>query len=141
MSQPTQPAAPLQPAMAAATVKDSTQKPPCRFTLFVRVSDDNPFRFKYVKPGEDDRCFTFRGDMYGATDPVKMLKTLLGIVKSKYRMYKLMELKDNIKPTDSGECLILKMLNNEVKRNLLLEYIPMLHNYHLPDKFCYEIKD
>jgi hypothetical protein len=115
---------------------DNLPKERCRFDMFVRVKIDHHFKF----PG-GKKEFTMRGDKYEKEDVIKMLKYLLNTVKNHYKQYFLVELYDHSKPANKGEKLILKILNGEVKINLLTEYAAQLKDYHLPEYLSYEIKN
>lgn len=120
------------PAPAKMPVK-ALKKERCRFDMFCMLRNDVQMTFA---TGAKEWCF--RGDRWNQ-EPNKMLHYLLGIVKNHRCNYYLMELYDNTKPKESGERLILKILNNQVKVNKLTEYSELLKNYSLPEWLSYEV--
>lgn len=128
--------APPDVAVTAATGKE--KKPPCRFTLWVRLRPDAGFTFRF---SDDPYSMCIRGDKYEGEDVAKMLKYLLGIVKNRHRSYVFMHLFDNAKPAETGEKLVLKIHHGEVKKNALHQYAELLKNFHLPEYLSYEVKD
>lgn len=114
-------------------VKEKKER--CRFDLFVRVKETLPARFLNGK-----KEFCFRGDKHD-TEPAKMIRYLLGIVKNHHRQYNVMELYDNTKPKTDRERVIVKVLNGQVKINRLTLYTELLKDFHLPEILSYEITD
>jgi hypothetical protein len=123
-----------QSAPAKKQVMPAT-KDRCRFDMFVMLRNEVPMTFV---TGSKEWCI--RGDKY-KTEANKMLQYLLGIVKNHHSNYYLMELYDNTKPKENGERLILKILNNQVKVNRLLNYPDLIKNFSLPEWLSYEIKN
>jgi hypothetical protein len=111
------------------------KKPRCRFDMFTRRKKNS---IEPVKNAKEE--FTYRGDKY-STDPSKMLKLLVGMVKNYHRQYVVMELYDNTKPKGDPDRIILKMLNGIPKINRLPDYAELIIDYPLPEYLSYEMKD
>lgn len=124
-----------QSAAAPVNMQVMPAKERCRFDMFSMLRNDNTMTFSN---GKKEWCF--RGDKY-STEPNKMLKYLLGIVKNHRTNYYLIELYDNTRPTTDGERLILKLVNNQVKVNRLHNYSELLKNFSLPEWLSYEVTD
>lgn len=111
------------------------KRPPCRFDMFTRRKKTSMPPVKNAK-----EVFTYRGDRY-STEPEKMLQLLIGMVRNHRKQFAVMMIRDNSKPPDSPERIILKILNGEPKINRLPEYGELIKNYPIPEYLSYEITE
>jgi hypothetical protein len=95
----------------------------CRFEMFVHF----PIHVKRPNP------YTYRGDMFGITDPGEMLRSLLRLIKKDYYKWHFAELYDNVYETNDTNRLIFKIKNNNIETNRLKDYEDYLKNHALPD--------
>ena len=111
------------------------KRTPCRFDMFTRRKKTSAAPVKNAK-----EVFTYRGDKY-SNEPDKMLKLLIGMVVNYRKQFAVMMIRDNSKPPDHPERIILKVLNGEPKINRLPEYSELIKNYSIPEYLSYEIID
>ena len=108
------------------------RRPPCRFDMFTRRKKESMAPVKNAK-----EVFTYRGDKY-SEEPDKMLKLLVNMVVNYRKQFAVMMIRDNSKPPDHPEHVILKILNGEAKVNRLPNYGELI-KFPLPEYLSYEI--
>lgn len=103
-------------------------RPRSRFELYVRLHENQKFRFY-----GDKLDWTLRGDCKkGNESPEKQLRYLLNNIKRRFESYLSIELYDTSLPKQDGERLVLKILHGDVKVNGLHWYQDLLKDYALP---------
>ncbi len=115
----------------AANMPVGVPKERSAFDMLTIVYDGCNFRFP---GGKKEWCQ--RGDKFQSKN---QLTYLLNVVKNRGRNYRVIVLYDNRVPGETGGREILKIVNGEVKRNLLTRYTELLKGYHLPENMSYEI--
>ena len=107
---------------------EKKQQPRSRFEMFVRLNEQQKFRFY-----GDKLTWTLRGDCKKDNDtPQKQLRYLLNNLKRRFESYVLIQIYDTTLPKNEGERLVLKVLHGEVKVNGLHWYEDLLKDYALP---------
>lgn len=98
--------------------------PRCRFELFTYYPETAKRKYN---------PYTYRGDMFGITDPSKMLQSLLKFFIKDYYQWHFAELYDNLYPYSECNRMVLELKNNRIITNRLQNYEEYLKDYALPD--------
>lgn len=115
----------LAVAYKAITPIPKTEPDKCRFGMFIRL---RPGMISYFP--NQVRVWYYPGDRFTKHEP-KMLKNLINLVKNRIAEYDRVIIYDHTKTGEENE--IVKIVDDEIKRNYLHLYSLMLGSYPLPE--------